>query len=265
MNHKLGSLGLIAAVKSNRARTPRKKIARKPSGWECQDCIGYNNEVRACLNVDDCRFAQESRHSDGSLCALYVFTDGSVRNISRREKCAGLGSTAMSSNQNRDEVPMVDACGPVQTDEGAEYYVRAIRATNNTAEMQALIEAFFWLNSCVDHEELIIFSKVMVTVDSLYVKGIIDEKFVGRENRALAKCSVTCGKGLGKRRRGTWEIPLPMSSQTWVRVRKHSIDGGSEFSRWRTGRKTLLKQRCRVFNEKEHRVNKPFVSGGQAW
>ena len=43
---------------------------------------------------------------------------------------------------------MVEACGPVQTAEKADCY-GATRATDNAAEMQALIEAFFWLNSCV--------------------------------------------------------------------------------------------------------------------
>ena len=68
-----------------------------------------------------------------------------LEKISRKEMCAGLGFTAMKSYQNRDEVPMVEACGPVQIAEGGEYYVGAISATNNTAGMQALIEALFWL------------------------------------------------------------------------------------------------------------------------
>ena len=62
----------------------------------------------------------------------------------------------------------------------------AIRATNNTAVMQALIEALFWLNSCVEQKDLPISSKVMETVDSFYVTGFVDEKFVAREKRALA-------------------------------------------------------------------------------
>ena len=52
--------------------------------------------------------------------------------------------------------------------------------------LQALIEALFWLNSCVEQDNLPIFSKVTITVDSLYVKGLIDEKFVAREHRAMA-------------------------------------------------------------------------------
>ena len=77
----------------------------------------------------------------------------------------------MKSLRNREEVPMVEACGSVQTAKGGEYYVGAIRATNNTAEMQALIEALFWQNSCVEHKDLPSSSTVMITVDSLYVKG----------------------------------------------------------------------------------------------
>ena len=47
----------------------------------------------------------------------------------------------MKSYQNYHEVPMVEACGPVQTAEGWEYCVGVIRAASNKAEMQALIEA----------------------------------------------------------------------------------------------------------------------------
>ena len=78
-----------------------------------------------------------------ALFALYAFTEGSARKISRKETFAGWSFTAMKSYQNREEVPMVEACGPVQTAEGEEYCVGAVRATNNTAEMQALIEALF--------------------------------------------------------------------------------------------------------------------------
>ena len=52
----------------------------------------------------------------------------------------------MRSYQNRDEVPMVEACGPVQIAEEENTPC----ATNDTAEMQALFEALFWLNSCVE-------------------------------------------------------------------------------------------------------------------
>ena len=54
----------------------------------------------------------------------------------------------------------------------------ATRATNNTVEMQAMIEALYWLNSGIEGK--------IITVESLYVKGLIDEKFVARENKAIA-------------------------------------------------------------------------------
>ena len=67
-----------------------------------------------------------------------------------------LGKSRAESYQGRDEAPMVEACGA----EGGEYYVGAIRATNNTAEMQALIGALFWLNTCAKHKGLQSSSKV---------------------------------------------------------------------------------------------------------
>ena len=91
----------------------------------------------------------------------------------------------MKSYHGRDEVPMVESCGPVQTVEG-ECCVGATRATNSTAEMQALIDALLWLSSCEEQKGLPLSSKVMITVDSQYVKGLIDGKFVTRENRVLA-------------------------------------------------------------------------------
>ena len=97
-----------------------------------------------------------------------------------RETCAGLGfHTAMRSIQKWRWWKL---CGLVQIAEGQEYFVGAIRATNNTAEMQAL----FWLNTCVEQKCLPISSKVLVAVDSFFVQGLIDEKFVARENRASA-------------------------------------------------------------------------------
>ena len=45
------------------------------------------------------------------------------------------------------------------------------------------------LFSCVEHEDLTIFSKVMVTVDSLYVR----EGDHRREICGWQRCSVTCG------------------------------------------------------------------------
>ena len=84
--------------------------------------------MRAFLNVDDGQLAQESLHSDEGLFALYVFTDGSARKMSRKETCAGWCFTAMKSCQNRDENPMKEAFG-------GEHCLGAIRATNHTARL----------------------------------------------------------------------------------------------------------------------------------
>ena len=86
-NHSSDHRGLIAAIKSNHVKTPQKKTVRKPIGWECRDRNGYNNEVRAVLNVDDGHLAQESRHSDKGTFALNVFTYTSALKTSRREVC----------------------------------------------------------------------------------------------------------------------------------------------------------------------------------
>ena len=55
-----------------------------------------------------------------------------------------------------------------------------------TAEMQGVIEALFWLHSCVERDTLHADDDVLFTVDSRNVKGLIDEKFTARENRVLA-------------------------------------------------------------------------------
>ena len=157
---------------------------------------------------------------------------------------------------------MVDACGPVQTDEGAENDVGAHRATNSTAEMQAFIVGLFWLSSWVEHDDLTIFRKVMVTSGFVVRQGDHRREICGEGeqsdgNVALPHVESDSEKAAAPHTKDTEgtletrEIPLLMSWQTWVRVRKHSIDGGSELSRWVTGRNTRLKQRCRVFKEKK--------------
>ena len=71
--------------------------------------------------------------------------------------------------------PMVEACGPVQISKGETFYIGATRVTNNTAEMQGVIEAPFWLNTCVERRTLHATNDVLITIDSLYVKELIDE------------------------------------------------------------------------------------------
>ena len=93
-------------------------------------------------NLAQVRFGIEG-HFD-----LYMFTDGSAREISPKMTCAGWGLTAVKTFRNDGGgAPIVSACGPVQTNEVGELSVGATRATDNTAEMQAMIEAPHWLNS----------------------------------------------------------------------------------------------------------------------
>ena len=131
--------------------------------------------MRTQLNGSSGPFGQELRLCDVSSFALYVYTDGSDRDETRTQKCAGWGFTAMTKRPRCGDKPMIEACGPAQITKGEEFYIGATRATNNTAKMQGVIEVLFWLN----------FSKLM-TVNSHYVKGLIEEKFTARENRVLA-------------------------------------------------------------------------------
>ena len=95
-----------------------------------------------------------ARCSGGSrLSSGLFFTDGSARKNSHRETCAGVSL------------------------QSSPFKIVA----NNTAEMQALIEALFWLKSCVERQGLPISSKVMVTMDSLHVKGLIDVRGEGEQ------------------------------------------------------------------------------------
>ena len=98
---------------------------------------------------------------------------------------------------------MVEACGPAQIKTGENFHIGATRVTNNKAEIQGVIEALFWLNTCVERETLHVNNDVLNTVDSLYVKGLIEEKFVARENRVFATLL-----------RHMWKV-------TWESVRLH--------------------------------------------
>ena len=80
--------GLTATIASKRGRT--KGGDKKPIGWECRDHFGFKNAVRALLNANCGHSAQEPRLSDSASFALYVFTDGSARDVSRKKGCSGV-------------------------------------------------------------------------------------------------------------------------------------------------------------------------------
>ena len=165
-----------------------------------------------------------------------MFTDGSARKFSRKVTCAGWGFTAMKTYRNDAGAPIVSACGPVQTNEGEEFWVGATRATNNTADMQAVIEALYWLNSGIEGKHIPLSSKVMITVNSLCIKGLIDEKFVARENKAIAM--LLCH--LWKVERNRVRLTIRWVRGHW-RCGEHDcwsacdIAGGNVVSRWEIG------------------------------
>ena len=142
----------------------------------------------------------------------------------------------MTKRPRYRDKPMIEACGPVQIKKGEEFYIGATRATNNTAEMQGVIEALFWLNSCVERGTLQADADVLFTVDSRYVKGLIEDKFSARENMVLATLLGHMWKVTKQRLRlrirwirghsGDVEMALPTAWQTRAHAGSFSIDGG---------------------------------------
>ena len=96
------------------------------------------------------------------------------KKFSRKLTCAGWGFIGMKSYRNDGDAPLVSACGPVHTNEHGDFWVGAMRATNNTAEMQEVIEALYWLNSGMENKSIPSYRKVLITVDSLYVNLLIE-------------------------------------------------------------------------------------------
>ena len=90
----------------------------------------------------------------------------------------------MTKRLRPGDKPMVEACGPVQINTGENFYIGATRVTYNTAEMEGVVEALFWLRTCVERETVHANSDVLITVDSLYVKGLIDEIYRQRKQSA---------------------------------------------------------------------------------
>ena len=104
---------------------------------------------------------------------------------------------------------------PQPTSDG-EFWVGATRTTNNKAEMQALIEALYLLNSGIEDKSIPDDEKVMVTVDSLYVKGLIEQQFTARENKAVVM--LLCH---------LWKVVKNQESINIRWVRGHTGDAGN--------------------------------------
>ena len=222
---------MTATINPKQGKTPGKRHTRKPKGWECRDHIGFNNTVRAHVNVSSGHFVQEPRPSDNASFALYIFTDGSARDVSRREKCAGWCFTAMKKLPRPGDKPMVEACGQVQTNTAERLYIGATRVTNNTAEMQGVIEALFRLNTCVEQGACHATNDVLITVDSLYVKGLIEKEIRGQRKqgaRYVASPHVesdeeknTTAHSLDTQ--ATWGTPSQIAWQMLAHARNYSI------------------------------------------
>ena len=116
------------------------------------------------------------------------------------------------------------------------HIVGATRVTNNTAEMQGVIEALFWLNTCVEQGALHATNDMPTTVDSLHVTGLIEEKLVARENRVLATLLRHMWKVTKKRMRlhvrwirGHTGDVANIIADAWMllaRARNYSLSGG---------------------------------------
>ena len=157
---------------------------RKPIGWECRDHIVFNNTVRAQLNGSSGFFGQESQFRDNPSFALYIYTDGSAREVSRTQKCVGRGFAAMTKRpRNRWSRP-VDLCKlarvwvPHRCHKSYEQH-RGDAGRHRDTLLTGHVRGTWDSPLHADND-------VLITVDSLHVKGLIDEKFIARETRVLA-------------------------------------------------------------------------------
>ena len=134
----------------------------RPDG-KCRDHIGLNNTVRAQQNVGSGLWSgAAAQRCSFFFCAVHLhkwFRTGCVA------KCAGWGFTAVTKRPrpgtNRWWRPVTST-----NQHGENFYIGATRVTNNTAEMQGVIEALFWLNTCVERGQLRNFSECNGSVKS---------------------------------------------------------------------------------------------------
>ena len=121
------------------------------------------------------------------------------------------------------EKPLVEAHGPVQPSAEGVFYVGATRAVNNinnTGEMQGVIEALFWLNTCVEQGVLQV-SAEMITEDTLHVKGLV-------EDRRLTKMKLQLHLRLVRGHTGDVGTRSLIAWQTVARDLHWNVCGGSE-------------------------------------
>ena len=148
--------------------------------------IGVMNRNRLTTSIasafDSSATVSELSDDSSFACTHCCFTDGSARDVQEKRLCAGWSFTSMTVHPRHGDQPREEVCGPVQISENTEFYVSATHAANNM--MQGLIEALFWLNTCVEQRVLQAYSAVMMTVSSPCVKGLIEYTFVTRDTGA---------------------------------------------------------------------------------
>ena len=85
--------------------------------------------------------------------------------------------------------PRIKACGPVAVDKNEPWYIGARSRTNAVAEINAGIEAAFYLLYQSQCETPLVNpgKKVILRPDSTYVIGLIEHKFEPRENVLISR------------------------------------------------------------------------------
>ena len=146
IDHGFGSLG-IHSCSRNRGK-------RETIGWTFHDHDRSNGAVRANLNEERWLVGSGATSQRQFHLTFFVFTDGSDREMSRKRQRVGWGFAAMKTSPRHGDKRLVEACGRVRISTGDEFCVGATRATNNTGEMQGLIEALSWPITCVEQGAL---------------------------------------------------------------------------------------------------------------
>ena len=133
----------------------------------------------------------EPRLSDDSFFALFMFIGGSARDLQRERSYARWFAAVTAYQAENNSWRPMDQYNHQQK-VPSTLVPHAPQTT--LGEMQGLIEALFWLNTRVEQGILQVYSAEMITVDSLYVKGLEGNKFVAREIGVLAALlRHTCG------------------------------------------------------------------------
>ena len=126
---------------------------------------------------------------------ISCFTDGSF--FSNRRKCtAGWCFVVFPSKFTFDEIqvgqpsPMLDAYGPVATQATDRLFVGASHLSNNTAELSAIVEWCFWALSFASSDNFDRSLGFRIYSDSSYVVGLVNGKFVPKENMHISLLAV---------------------------------------------------------------------------